>query len=305
MDRDHRSFSVRALNIQAVPVAEVQFQALRHVGDPETAVVCRGLLLSVRQCLQVLQFLRFHSDPVVRDPDKRILAVSLRRYADLAHPAPVLDPMIECIFHKGLKSHLDDGNLLHVFRKLDPVGEDIPVPELLYLQVRLHMGDLLAEGNDVPSAGQRRAEELGQGHDDGHDVLLAVCLCQPDDVVQRVVQEMRIDLGLQQLQLHVPVVDLFRADVFDQHGDLLRHAVEAVPEKRELIFRRNMDSRFKMTLADLLCRVAQDPDRAGNASGDQHRKKADDHNDHQKKDHGSADQGSSWRRPWPAAPVPC
>ena len=119
----------------------------------------------------------------------------------------------------------------------------------------------LPDGDHVPAAGKGRPEKGGQRCGDALHILLPVILREPDDVVEGVVQKMRIDLGLQKLELQVPQIDLLLAVAFHQVPQALRHPVEATAQGPDLRAAGFPGPGTEIPGADLPGRFDQVPDR--------------------------------------------
>ena len=131
------------------------------------------------------------------------------------------------------------------------------------------MPDFLADPDDVPPAGQGGTEKGGECLGDLLHILLPVILRQPDNVVQRIVQKVRVDLGLQKLKLHVPEMDLLLPVVFHQLTDPRSHAVEPVRQCADLRTARDLGPGIQVSGADLVRSLDQSRNRVGDAAGDE------------------------------------
>ena len=67
---------------------------------------------------------------------------------------------------------------------------------MLDRQIISHMFDLISDGDDALSTAQADPEKSRQRRHDLHSVRLFFILDHPDDDVQRIVKEVRVDLGL-------------------------------------------------------------------------------------------------------------
>ena len=76
----------------------------------------------------------------------------------------------------------------------------------------------------------------GEGAHNLHDVVGLVFLRHPLDRIQRVVEEVRLDLLLKGLQFRLSLALLLLVDHVDELLDLLDHRVEALTQVADLVF---------------------------------------------------------------------
>lgn len=116
--------------------------------------------------------------------------------------APPRDTVADGIFHERLKNHGWNQRIAAVIADLLTHGQPISETELLDLEVTTQKFELLLQGDfaDVSSF-QRQPEELAESrnHPAGPFRVLGD---QHHDAIERVKQEMRLQLHLENLQLH-------------------------------------------------------------------------------------------------------
>lgn len=91
----------------------------------------------------------------------------------------------------------------------------------------------------------------------------------PDDRIERVIEEMRVDLRLKGTDLAVPFF-LFVLHALCHEGiGVLHHAVESAAEMADFIVERGVGTYRQIALLHLVHRAFQLFDRPGNGGGDQ------------------------------------
>ena len=82
---------------------------------------------------------------------------------------------------------------------------------------------------------QRCPEEIRQISQKSDYLIVLLRLRQPYSCIQRIVQEMRVDLRLQKLRLAQPQCLMVALHIFHQLTDLLGHIVEIIHKQRNFI----------------------------------------------------------------------
>ena len=139
---------------------------------------------------------------------------------DLAVTVGILHAVIDGVFQNRLDDELDGIQLLHP-RLHGNVGRElILIAHFLDGQIVPGMLDLVPDGNDVAALAERDPEKPGQRRQHDHSLLCPAVLRHPHHAVQGVVQEVRIDLGLQHIQLAAALFLLLTENILHQvpHG---------------------------------------------------------------------------------------
>ena len=131
---------------------------------------------------------------------------------------------------------------------------------------------LLNRDKVLPIA-QRSPEEIRQIGQKSDHLIILLRLRQPDSRIQRIIQEMRIDLRLQKLRLAQPQCLMITLHIFHQLPDLLGHIVEIIHKKCNFIPRLHILRLCrKITAGDPAGQCTEITYRAGNVSGRPDRK---------------------------------
>ena len=162
----------------------------------------------------------------------------------------VPDAVIDGILEDRLDDELDAEVVPDVLIDVKHHGEIILIAHLLDVHIVFRMLQLLRKRNDVLSTAQADTEEARElrHHEDRFLVVLA--LDHPDDGIQGVVEEVRIDLRLERIHLRLSLLLLLDDDVLHQlidpghrtakgpaemlyllgaaHIDILRHDIAAL-----------------------------------------------------------------------------
>ena len=118
---------------------------------------------------------------------------------------------------------------------MDHIVELILIADLLDIEVVGNVCDLFFDRDDVLPVAQANAEHICQGVHQTHDILRIVVAGHPADGIQRIVEEMRLDLLLEGLHLCGPLVLLLHIDHLDQLVDARNHVVKALPKLPDFI----------------------------------------------------------------------
>ena len=106
------------------------------------------------------------------------------------------------------------------------IGKLVLIAVFLNLQIAFGMFDLLGDWNQLMPLTDADAEQPRQRVDHLYCVGVAPLLAHPRNRVQRVVQEVRIDLCLQRFQLGFAQIDLFLAHRGHQLLDAPHHMLK-------------------------------------------------------------------------------
>ncbi|MNC40851.1 hypothetical protein D3C75_895910 [compost metagenome] len=110
------------------------------------------------------------------------------------------------IFHKRLQSQLGDIKLHHIRRGLDGIIQPLPPAELLNLQVAGNMLQLFFDSDKAVSIGEPDAEHLPHQLQNPAQLILSRFNGHPVQLIQHVIQKMGIDIGLEGLDLRLPLL---------------------------------------------------------------------------------------------------
>ena len=101
-------------------------------------------------------------------------------------------------------------------------------------QIAAHVGDLGLERVGVRPVADRRTQECGQRARHLHDLLAAPGVAHPDDGIERIIEEMRLDLRLQRLPFALALLLLAAQPFVHQFGSFGDHVVKAVGQLAKL-----------------------------------------------------------------------
>ena len=221
------------LNLHPVLGAEVHVNPLVDIGEAEPLLRLPAGAPYLAAKLFQLAFV--HPHPVVPDRQAEHIPVLFPGNVDVSLGPLVLDAVVERVLHQGLQRQLQ--NLVIVQRRIDPdvVLQYVVVAHLLDFQVAPDMLFLLPQGNKLPSPAEHQSEKVGQRHHHVHGLVGLVVLDEPDNGVQRIVQEMGIDLLLQQAQIQLAQLLLVLLCPLDQKLQVSRHVVEPPGQNLNLV----------------------------------------------------------------------
>ena len=182
--------------------------------------------------------------------------------------------MINGIFHQWLDHQFDDLPVKDFFIYINDIFQLIPVAELLDRQIIAGILDLPLYRDDLILIADALAEKLCQRRSHLHHFFIFSTLCHPDDGIQRIIKEMRIDLCLKRLKLTFSLLFLF-TDIFrHQILDLLCHDIEGMGQTGDLIAAlRTYQSLVKLSLLHIFHRLFQFLDRFCDLTGKPQRQK--------------------------------
>ncbi len=184
---------------------------------------------------QLLQFFPVHARAVVPHRQTDYAAVLLPMNMNIASGPLVLYAMVQSVLHQGLQCQLGNLEVIHRLVQLDIILQDVPIAHPLNLQVSADMLLLLPDGDKFLSFAEYQPEKAGESDHHVHCLIRLISLDQPDYGIQRIVQEMGIDLFLQKPQVHPAHLLFVLPDLMDQHLDILRHIVETLAQSGNLI----------------------------------------------------------------------
>ena len=191
--------------------------------------------------------------------------------------------MVERVLHQRLQRQLRQHAAAQLRLDMDLIAQDIPVAHLLDLQIAAHVDLLLAEGDDISALAQGTAEEIRKARDHLDGLFVLPGLHEPDDGIERVVEKMRVDLALQQGQLHRAELVLLLPVELHLLLQVLRHVLKTAAERlQRLILGHDRLPRGKIAPADRLRALAQSVDRLRDAAADGRRAAHEHAHEHQR-----------------------
>ena len=122
---------------------------------------------------------------------------------NLAALAPRRDPVLDRVFHERLQQHGRNREVKHSWFDIEPHPQALLVPHLLEGEIVVHGAQLVLEGHRLKLARlQRVAQQIGE-LGDGLAGPVGVLVNQPTQRVERIEDEMRIDLRLERPQFRL------------------------------------------------------------------------------------------------------
>ena len=185
----------------------------------------------------------------------------------------------------GLKDHFQDLEVLDLSVRRDAVGKQAGSTDQLDLQVGPDQFQFFPDRDDIASLAQDRPVIPAQMRNHGGCGFIFPIRDQAADVVQTVVEKMRIDLGLKHFQLVFFFPGLLLINTGSQLFDVVVHHTEALRQKSDLIPGMYRDRKVKVPLPGFVRIICKPDHRAHDALGQQGREEYGDH-----KDEGSDDQ---------------
>ena len=167
-----------------------------------------------------------HAGPVVGYGEENIRSVFPDGDQDLSVVDKTVDPMIDRVFNDRLECDFVAEIIQTGFLGMDRPGKLVFIAVRLNLQIALRMLQFAADGNQLVPAADADAEQARKGIDHLDSLGVFTLFTHPGDRVQRVVQKMWIDLGLQGAQLRFSKIDLFLPDRFHQLLNLENEVAE-------------------------------------------------------------------------------
>ena len=164
-----------------------------------------------------------NKDAVVLDGRKNIVAPRLDADDNLSLIDQTVDAMVNCVFNDRLERNLVAEVIQTALVDLEAVGELVLVAHRLNLQVALRVLHLVADGDELMALADADAEQLRQRVYHHDRFLVLPPLAHPRNGVERVVEEMRVDLRLQGSELRFAEVHLFGAHGRHQLLDFPHH----------------------------------------------------------------------------------
>ena len=159
--------------------------------------------------------------------------------------------MVKSIFHDGLQKQLQDIAVSDLIRNIDLIFHDIAVSGLLDLKISFDMLLLLTERDPVGTGRQTDPEKVAQGACQPDDFFRLPGFGFPHDGIKCIVEEMRIDLGLQGAQLRLPQSFCILFAFFHHGFKTIRHGIDLLCQVSKLHDLRIRDPCIK-------CSVCQD-----------------------------------------------
>ena len=177
--------------------------------------------------------------------------------------------MVDGILDDGLEGDLVaqkvQAGLLHI----EAVRKLVFIAVGLDFEIAFGVAQLRADGDELVAAADADAKELGQGVDHLHRLVVAALLTHPGNGIQGVIEKVRVDLGLERLELGLSQVDLLTAHRVHELLDFHHHMAEGF---RELLHLHHAAHRHVGKAPGTLFKLAHGPgqtlERPGQGPGD-------------------------------------
>ena len=135
--------------------------------------------------------------------------------------------MHQGILHQRLHQQFGNAAVGHLFIQLNQGVKTVPVPEFLQFHILAQGFHLAAHRDHLVGRGQAAAQNLDKGGQHPAGLLVAMHVHHALDGKQGVVHEVGVNLGLQPVQLHVPLLFFLGAHTGNQFPDAGQHAGHA------------------------------------------------------------------------------
>ena len=167
--------------------------------------------------------------------------------------------MVDAVFHDRLKNKLGDFHLDQQHIDLKTVVKHIPKPDLLCGKISVYISQLLLDRNKlvlIVGAGPEQAIERAHRCD---YILCASVRSQPLDIVEGIINEMRINLVLQHIQFRFPLLIIELVDLGQAVRKLLRAAAVRIAQPPDLIFpvQISFGTGWQIRIADFIHKLLQ------------------------------------------------
>ena len=212
--------------------------------------------------------LRCHADAVVRQVDEHIAVrgVALDPQCDLPGTALRLNAVEDRVLDEGLQSEPRDQAAVvqRLILDIADVQRDrAAVAVLLDREIVVQQGELLIQRHKALVALGDALEQTGQRHDHLGNAGGVLDGRHPLDAVERIINEVRVDLVLQHPVFKVLLLLLVLEAVLHQRSDAGRHAVDAAADVTQLVVPLNIRVGREIAAADLFNAALQRRDRVG------------------------------------------
>ena len=179
--------------------------------------------------------------------------------------------MLDRIFQDRLQRQTQDRIVHQRIGNLDGIGERVMKASLHDVQIAFRDLQLLPQRDDQTALAQNAAIEVGKVVDQICGLLPVIKLDQRADIVQCIIQEMRVDLLVQQFKLHFPLLTLLTDKPVCRRANGGDHAVKFLGKNAHLIVRPDREMHIPVSVMDLRHGRGQRRDIAcelcGNGSG--------------------------------------
>src|SRR5699024_1704665 len=151
----------------AVALAKVDFQPVIDIFNADAGVVAALLAQNG------LNLFLLHAHAVVGHGEDHVGAVGAEGNDDLALVHQAVDPVVDGVFDDGLEGDLVTEEVQAALIHVEAVGELVFIPVLLNFEVALGVAQLRADGDELVTPADADAEELRQGVDHLHSLVVA------------------------------------------------------------------------------------------------------------------------------------
>ena len=166
------------------------------------------------------------------------------RHRDLPAVFHAVHTVIDGIFQNRLQDQLHraavfDGRINVVFHR-----KCILIPDLLDIHVASGVLQFIPHRDHRTPFGQTDTKQFRQLRDHVGSLVVSLSLDHPDDGIQRIVEEMRIDLALQRIQLAFSPLILLHNNLFHQSVDPLIRLLDGITQMTDLQRAADIDLRL-------------------------------------------------------------
>ncbi len=185
-----------------------------------------------------------------------------------AAAALALDAVIESVFDQRLQRQLQRRGIGNCGVNFHAVAQNVAIAHLLHGQVAAHMFHFIGDGYPVLALAQRDTKETRERLHERNDLILLARFGLPDDGVERVVEEVGVDLCLEHLELGFFQLRLLIDFGVEQVANLPHHEIETDAQLRQLVGVCVSDEGSHIALRNLRGGVVQPFDGQIDAFGD-------------------------------------
>ncbi len=172
---------------------------------------------------------------VVLDREQQIPRLLPAREGDGAALAGGLDAVEDGVFDQWLQGQLDDAAVVQCGGHLVLEGEGLHIAHALDGDVIVQQGQLLLQRDAVLGALGDIFEQIDQAAQHAGDAGAFLDHRHPADGIEGIIEEMRVDLALQQLDLDVLALLVHALGLLQQVLDAHAHLVDRVADLADLV----------------------------------------------------------------------
>ena len=262
MDLNQHSFIRTAFDDQTILISKAKFETAVHIHQTNTGTMLMRPFFSIEKLCGF--FLR-HSKSVIFYLQINVIFFPVSAYMDFSFSIHKFHSIIDSIFQKRLENQLHCTSVQNLRIYLEIYLKTVFITDFLDVHIVLRMLHFILNPDHCFSTAQADPEQAGKLRDHKHRIIITLSCDHPYNRIQRIIQEMRVDLRLKCIQFALSFFFLFHHNVIHQLADLCHCRAQGFPKMFHFHGTAYINIRFHISGLPFLHGIIQSAQRFGDS----------------------------------------